>query len=116
MSLVTLSATLPSEFVSTATVGTSADWLVIQKSGENYLRKIPASASAFGAANLAATSIRISAPPICICRPRRPSCATAGRAALLWRLPDYGLCLHFKVYAPGIGFSPLTASISVAPP
>ena len=56
MSVITLSATLPSEFVSTASVGTSADWLVIQKSGENYLRKIPASASAFGAAALAGSS------------------------------------------------------------
>ena len=52
MSLVTLSATLPSEFVSTASVGTSADWLVIQKSGESFLSRIAATPAACGAAGV----------------------------------------------------------------
>jgi hypothetical protein len=56
MSLVTLSATLPSEFVTTATAGTSADWLVIQKSGESFLSRIAATPAACGAAALAGSS------------------------------------------------------------
>ena len=56
MSILTLSATLPSEFVTTATAGTSADWLVIQKSGESFLSRIAATPSACGAAALAGSS------------------------------------------------------------
>ena len=56
MTILTLSATLPSEFVSTATAGTSADWLVIQKSGESFLSRIAATPAACGAAALAGSS------------------------------------------------------------
>jgi len=111
MSLITLSATLPSEFVSTATVGTSADWLVIQKSGENYLRKIPASASAFGAANLAGYVYQdFSAANLYMPPQASILCDGGTRGIIMETAQTTAYCLHFKVYAPGIGFSPLTAS------
>lgn len=50
MTVLTLSVSLPSEFVHGASVGTINDWLIIQKSGDNYLSRIAASPSAFGAA------------------------------------------------------------------
>ena len=49
MTVLTLSLKLPSEFVKTATVGTSSDWLIIQKSGETEVSKIAATAAAVGA-------------------------------------------------------------------
>ncbi len=49
MTILTLSLKLPSEFVKTATVGTSSDWLIIQKSGETEVSKIAATAAAVGA-------------------------------------------------------------------
>lgn len=111
MSVITLSATLPSEFVSTATVGTSADWLVIQKSGENYLRKIPASASAFGAANLAGYVYQdFSAANLYMPPQASILCDGGTRGIIMETAQTTAYCLHFKVYAPGIGFSPLTAS------
>ena len=111
MSLITLSATLPSEFVSTASVGTSADWLVIQKSGENYLRKIPASASAFGAANLAGYVYQdFSAANLYMPPQASILCDGGTRGIIMETAQTTAYCLHFKVYAPGIGFSPLTAS------
>jgi len=111
MSIITLTATLPSEFVSTATVGTSADWLVIQKSGENYLRKIPASASAFGAANLAGYVYQnFSAANLYMPPQASILCDGGTRGIIMETAATTAYCLHFKVYAPGIGFSPLTAS------
>lgn len=111
MSLVTLSATLPSEFVSTASVGTSADWLVIQKSGENYLRKIPASASAFGAANLAGYVYQDFSAANLYMPPQASILCDGGTRGIIMEIAaTTAYCLHFKVYAPGIGFSPLTAS------
>lgn len=50
MTILTLDIKLPSEFAKTATVGTSADWLVIQKSGELEVSKIAAVPAAVGAA------------------------------------------------------------------
>ncbi len=111
MSVITLSATLPSEFVSTATVGTSADWLVIQKSGENYLRKIPASASAFGAANLAGSVYQeFSAANLYMPPQASILCDGGTRGIIMETAATTAYCLHFKVYAPGIGFAPLTAA------
>ncbi len=57
MKVLTLTAALPSEFVTTAaTAGTSSDWLVIQKSGETSLRRLPAQATALGGAALAGSA------------------------------------------------------------
>ena len=50
MPILTLDLKLPSEFAKTATVGTSADWLVIEKSGEAEVSKIAAVPAAVGAA------------------------------------------------------------------
>ena len=45
-SVLSLNIALPSEFVYEATAGTASDWLVIQKSGEAYVRRIAATATA----------------------------------------------------------------------
>lgn len=51
MTVLTLNLALPSEFVSdAATAGTVDDWLVIQKSGQSQLRRLPASVTALGGA------------------------------------------------------------------
>ena len=52
-SVLSLNIALPSEFVYEATAGTASDWLVIQKSGEAYVRRIAATATALGGAALA---------------------------------------------------------------
>lgn len=52
-SVLSLNIALPSEFASEATAGTASDWLVIQKSGEAYVRRIAATATALGGAALA---------------------------------------------------------------
>lgn len=110
MSLLALSATLPSEFVSTASVGTSADWLVIQKSGENYLRKIPASASAFGAANLAGNVVQdFSAANLYMPSQASIWCDGGTRGIVMANDATTAYCAGFKVYAAGVGFAPLTA-------
>jgi hypothetical protein len=56
MTILTISASLPSELVTTATAGTSSDWLLIQKSGESVVSKIAAVPAACGAAALAGAS------------------------------------------------------------
>ena len=110
MTVLTLSATLPSEFVSTATVGTSADWLMIQKSGESYLRKIAASASAFGAAGINGD---INQPFSCqnLFMPSQAAiwCVQNSRGLVVETATTTAYCQHFKVWDPGLGFTPLTA-------
>ena len=51
--VLSLNIALPSEFVHEATAGTASDWLVIQKSGEAYVSRIAATATALGGAALA---------------------------------------------------------------
>jgi hypothetical protein len=107
MSIITLTATLPSEFVSTATVGTSADWLVIQKSGENpTCRKHPRQCQRIRRrrAGRATSSQNFSAANLYMPPQASILCDGGTRGIIMETAATTAYCLHFKSMPLGSDF------------
>lgn len=104
MTVLTLNVALPSEFVANAAgSGTSADWLIIQKDGEDYLRRLPAQATAMGgAAKQGSLTEPFSAEDVYLPNGGSIWVSDPGYAATTWGLTISASGNHVTAWAPNL--------------
>ncbi len=104
MTVLTLNVALPSEFVANAAgSGTSADWLIIQKDGEDYLRRLPAQATVMGgAAKQGSLTEPFSAEDVYLPNGGSIWVSDPGYAATTWGMTFSASGNHITAWAPNL--------------